>query len=98
MKKEEKTVLIEGFIDLIGGICTTSYANALLTAICPPAGIAASVGCGLLSGAIGDMGGEKAKKIYRSFKALGSSTKRLKDEAKKENPDAISEDYKIEEN
>lgn len=91
MEKSSKDILIEGTLDLIGGICTTTYANALLTAICPPAGIAASIGCGLLSGAIGDMGGAKAKSIYRSIKALKGSFKKVKD-----NPDAISEDYKIE--
>ena len=92
MEKSSKDILIEGTLDLIGGICTTTYANALLTAICPPAGIAASIGCGLLSGAIGNMGGAKAKSIYRSLKALKGSLKKVK----KDNPDAISEDYKIE--
>lgn len=91
-EKNAKDILIEGTLDLIGGICTTTYANALLTAICPPAGIAASIGCGLLSGAIGDMGGAKAKSIYRSIKALKESLKKVKTD----NPDAISEDYKIE--
>lgn len=72
---KEKKKLIKSIADLVGGICTTTYANALLTAVCPPAGIAASIGCGLLSGAIGDFGGAKASRMVDSVYALKDAFK-----------------------
>lgn len=90
-KKDNKRELVRSVADLLGGICTTAYAQSLLTAICPPAGIAASIGCGLLSGALGDFGGDKAKRIVDSCYSLKDTFSKKS----KENPDAISEDYKI---
>lgn len=68
--KEKKRKIVKAIVNLAGGLATNHYAYLLLTTMCPPAGIVAGVGCGLLSGAIGDMGGDKAERIVDSVYQL----------------------------
>lgn len=60
----EKRETAKGIIKIVGGCCTSWYSGMLLTAICPPVGIAATVGQILLGSKLGDFGAEKAGDLF----------------------------------
>lgn len=60
----EKRENAKKIVKLIGGCCTSWYSGLLLTALCPPAGIVATVGEVLLGSKLGDFGGEKAGDLF----------------------------------